>query len=131
MIHKNTPSVDYSLWLKRWDNQLNELTNSIKVAKVVVLMTYCYQMSTTDWQPLFSRRKKYLWYWNWFCNDIFSFENGKIFFNFGFAIKITFFLTRFTFSFFSIFCCLHFYCKLMASFYNKLTFLVAQLLYIP
>ena len=48
MIHKNTPSVDYSLWLKRWDNQLNEPTNSIKVAKDVVLMTYCYQKSTLD-----------------------------------------------------------------------------------
>ena len=32
---KITPSVGYNLWLKRWDTQLNELTNqsSINVPK--------------------------------------------------------------------------------------------------
>ena len=36
MIHKTTPSLDYNLWLKRSETQLNELTNknSIKVSKV-------------------------------------------------------------------------------------------------
>ena len=29
MTHKITPSVDYNLWLKRLDTQLNELTNQI------------------------------------------------------------------------------------------------------
>ena len=27
MIHQITPSVDYNLWLKRLDTQLNEQTN--------------------------------------------------------------------------------------------------------
>ena len=37
MTHKITPSVDYNLWLKRLDTQLNEPTNkdSIKVPKVI------------------------------------------------------------------------------------------------
>ena len=29
MTHKITPSVDYNLWLKRLDTQLNEPTNQI------------------------------------------------------------------------------------------------------
>ena len=37
MIHKITPSVDYKMWLKRLDNQVNKPTNqnSIKVPNVV------------------------------------------------------------------------------------------------
>ena len=37
IICKNNPSVDYNLWLKRLDTQLNQPTNenSIKVLKVV------------------------------------------------------------------------------------------------
>ena len=37
MIHKIAPTVDYNLWLKRLDTQLNEPSNqdSIKVPKVV------------------------------------------------------------------------------------------------
>ena len=37
MIHKIIPTVDYNLWLKRLDIQLNEPTNqnSLKVPKVV------------------------------------------------------------------------------------------------
>ena len=37
MIHKLTPYVDYNLWLKRLDNQVNEPTNqkSVKIPKVV------------------------------------------------------------------------------------------------
>ena len=36
MIHKITPYVDYNLWLKRLDTQLNESAdqNSLKVLKV-------------------------------------------------------------------------------------------------
>ena len=37
MIHKITPTVDYNLWLKRLDTQLNEPSNqnSINVPKFV------------------------------------------------------------------------------------------------
>ena len=37
MIHKITPSIEYNLWLKLLDNQLNEPTyqNSLKASKVV------------------------------------------------------------------------------------------------
>ena len=37
MVHKTTHSIDFNKWLKRFDTQLNELTNlnSIKVPKVV------------------------------------------------------------------------------------------------
>ncbi len=36
IIHKITPSVDYNLWLKRFDTQHNEPTNQIsKVSKVI------------------------------------------------------------------------------------------------
>ena len=37
IIHKITPSIDYNLWFKRLDTQLNEPTNQnwIKVPKVV------------------------------------------------------------------------------------------------
>ena len=30
-MHKTIPSVDYNQWLKRLDNQLNELTNQNKM----------------------------------------------------------------------------------------------------
>ena len=37
MIHKINFSVDYNYWLKRWNTQINELTNqiSLKVSTVV------------------------------------------------------------------------------------------------
>ena len=46
MIHKIIPSVDYNLWLKRLDTQLNKPTyqNSLKVPKKLKYKTYIIKL---------------------------------------------------------------------------------------
>ena len=70
IIHKNTHSVDYNLWLKRLDTQLNNQTNqnSLKVLKVVkttnkktllwIFGDYCNKQSNVPSLPYFV----YLWW---------------------------------------------------------------------